>query len=187
MSAIRFYRRYEEDGRCRVICLQCFETLGTAGDRASVEAMERGHVCGGLPQKAPDAVESPAFPEPAARRGAVPELLRMPVGWLVLLTVAGVYLLPTAAELAARHALNPWLAVIVPGDVVGCAVLAGVLRRPRTGILLYLGLTALEGCVYAAGMTRAHQLAWFADLVPTLVLLTLILRMKGRGGGLKPC
>jgi len=177
MSTSHFYRRYDPDGRCRVICMQCFQTLGTAWDRHSLEEMESAHVCAFWTEG--------AFPSPAQRSTDVREeqpllrrVLQIPAGLLALLTVLVAYALPTALELAARHALNPWLAVILPGDVIGCAVLAGLLRRPRTGVFLYLLLTSIEGLSYADGMARGRYLVWFADLVPTLVVLTLVLRRK---------
>ena len=107
-------------------------------------------------------------------------VLQIPAGLLAVLTVLVGYALPTALELAARHALNPWLAVILPGDLIGCAMLAGLLRKPRTGVFLYLLLTAIEALTYMGGVMRGRQLVWFADLVPTLLVLFLLLRIKLR-------
>ncbi|MFZ0630893.1 MAG: hypothetical protein WA399_16705 [Acidobacteriaceae bacterium] len=178
MSATHFYRRYDPDGRCKVICMQCFQTLGTVWDRPSAEAMEAAHACEFWRQGAPAAAaRAPEAKVPPVSPILQP-LLQIPAGLLALLTVLVVYALPTALELAARHTLNAWLAVILPGDVVGCAVLAGLLRRPRTGVFLYLLLTTIEGLCYAGGVVPGRPLVWFADLVPTLVVLTLLLRRK---------
>ncbi|MGA7523213.1 MAG: hypothetical protein WBW84_12205 [Acidobacteriaceae bacterium] len=180
MSAIHFYRRYEPDGRCKVICMRCFQTLGMAWDRHSVEEMESGHVC------AFTAVATPATAVRArtgkARMEAplLRDALRMHAWLVVLVTVLALYLLPTALEFGVSHALNPWLAVILPGDLAGCAVLVGLLRMPRTGVILYLLLTAVEGLSYTADGAVAHHLLWFADLVPTLLVLSQLLRMKLR-------
>lgn len=183
MSPTHFYRRYDPDGRCKVICMHCFQTLGTAWDRHSLEEMESAHLCAYWMEGAPS-------PHVRVNRGLPSEapmlrsLLHIPTGLLVLLTVMVGYALPTALEMAARHALNVWLAVILPGDLVGCAMLAGLLRKPRTALLLYLLLTAIEAICHAAGVARGRQLIWFADLIPTLLVLILVLRLKLRAQGL---
>ncbi|HEX3663163.1 MAG TPA: hypothetical protein VHU89_17130 [Acidobacteriaceae bacterium] len=175
MNVIRFYRRYDPDGRCKVICMQCFQTLGTAWDRHSLEEMEAAHLC--------------ASPLPAARRPGrevrpemplLREALHMHVGVLVGLTVLALYLLPTALEFAASYAVNPWLAVILPGDLIGCAVLVGLLRMPRTGVLLYVLLTVAEALSYAANGAVVPDLRWLTDSIPTLLVVSLVLRMKLR-------
>jgi hypothetical protein len=97
---------------------------------------------------------------------------------LILLMLLALYLVPTAMEIGASYALNPWLAVILPGDLIGCAVLAGLLRMPRTGILLYVLLTTLEGLSYAVNGAVRPDLCWFADLVPTLLVIGLVVRRK---------
>lgn len=71
--------------------------------------------------------------------------------------------------LAARH-LNPWLAIILPGDIAGCAWLFGVFKMQKTGLILYLLLTACEGCLYVSNIVSADALIWIADLVPTLIV-----------------
>ncbi|HEX3986344.1 MAG TPA: hypothetical protein VHX13_07005 [Acidobacteriaceae bacterium] len=180
MSAIHFYRRYDTDGRCKVICMQCFQTLGTAWDRHSVEAMEAAHICAFWTEGAPATDPRSGAHSPLAQAPLVRKLLQMPAGLLALLTVLVAYAVPTALELAARHTLSPWLAVILPGDLIGCAVLARVLHRPRTAVLLYLLLTTMEGLSYVGGVARGRQLIWFADLVPTLLVLALMVRMKRR-------
>lgn len=184
MSTIHFYRRYEADGRCKVICMHCFQTLGTAWDRPSLEQMESAHICEFWREGAPSAPSRALARRVPAMTPLLQRLLEIPAGMLTLLTVLVAYGLPTAAELAARHMLNPWLAVILPGDLIGCAVLAGLLRKPRTGVFLYLLLTVIEGLSYADGVARGRHLVWFADLVPTLFVLILILRMKLRSGEL---
>jgi CHASE2 domain-containing sensor protein len=88
--------------------------------------------------------------------------------------------MPTLAEYSAAHAFNPWLSVILPGDLAGCAVLVGLLRLPRTGVLIYLLLTSAEALCCASGVPLTAQLVWWVDLVPTLLVLTLVLRLKLR-------
>lgn len=178
MSSIQFHRRYGADGRCKVICMQCFQTLGTAWDRQSVEEMEAAHLCEYWRQGAPAAPGRARAGKLTGAPAFVGQILQMPAGWLMLLTLLLVYGVPTAVELGARGALNPWLAVILPGDAIGCAVLGGLLRRPRSAVFLYLLLTALEGASYAGGWLHGRELVWFADLVPALIVLFLLLRMK---------
>jgi hypothetical protein len=184
MSAIHFYRRYDPDGRCKVICMQCFQTLGTAWDRHSLEEMEAAHVCAFWREGAPSAAVRRGMREVRAEAPLLREALQLQTFPLVLLTVLALYLLPTALEFAASYALNPWLAVILPGDLIGCAVLAGLLRMPRTAVILYVLLTAVESFSYAVSGTVVSGLCWFADLIPMLIVLILVLRMKLRSGAL---
>lgn len=184
MNTSHFYRRYDADGRCKVICMHCFQTLGRAWDRTSVEAMESAHICEFQRQETPTDAARRLVRQVASATPLVQHLLRVPAGLLALLVVLVAYALPTALELAARHELNPWLAVIVPGNVIGCALLAGLLRRPRTAAVLYMVLTMMEGLSYASGAARGRELLWFADLVPMLVVLILLLRTKQGGRAL---
>jgi hypothetical protein len=179
MSVIHFYRRYHPDGRCKVICMRCFQTLGTAWDRHSLEEMESAHECAFSVEGAP----SPAGRRPRRLAGTDAPLLREALQLhallLALLTVLALYVIPTALEAGASYALhNAWLAVILPGDLIGCAVLIGLLRMPRTGVALYLALTVAEGLSYSMNGGIVPDLRWFADLVPTLLVLTLVLRLK---------
>lgn len=180
MSTTRFYRRYDPDGRCKIICMHCFQTLGTAWDRQSLEEMEAAHLCAFHTEGAPALASRRRMRDPGAAAQLLQHLLQIPAGLLALLTVLVAYALPTALELVARHSLNAWLAVILPGDVIGCAVLAALLRKPRTGVLLYFLLTAIEGLSYMGGLARGRQLVWLADLIPMLLVLILLLRMKLR-------
>lgn len=180
MSTTHFYRRYDQNGRCKVICMQCFQTLGTAWDRASLEGMESAHECEFWRQGAPIATSRALAKKVPSATPLLQFLLKIPAALLVPLTLLVGYALPTVLELAARHALNAWLAVILPGDLIGCALLAGLLRKPRTAVSLYLLLTALEALFYGGGIARGRQILWFADLVPTLLVLILVLRMKQR-------
>jgi hypothetical protein len=180
MSAIHFYRRYDPDGRCKVICMQCFQTLGTAWDRQSLEEMEAGHMCSFRTEGTPPPDMHTRMKNVRSEPPLLRDALQMNILLLALLTVLLLYFVPTALELGASHVLNPWLAVILPGDVIGCAALVALLRMPRTGILLYLGLTAIEGLSYAANGALLPEVRWFADLIPTLLVLTLLLRSKLR-------
>ena len=88
------------------------------------------------------------------------------------------YALPTAVELAAVQHLNPWLAVIFPGDLIGCAWLVAIFKLRRTGWFLYLALTACESCLYVSHFMTANALVWVVDLVPTLAVLGMILYVR---------
>ncbi|HEY1806964.1 MAG TPA: hypothetical protein VGG42_00315 [Acidobacteriaceae bacterium] len=178
MSAIHFYRRYDPDGRCKVICMRCFQTLGTAWDRHSVEEMESAHMCAFWMEGAPPANARPRRRGTAAAVPLLREVLQMHTWALLLLMLVVLYLVPTVMEIGASYALNPWLAVIVPGDLIGCAVLVGLLRMPRTGVLLYVLLTTLEGLSYAVNGAVRPDLCWFTDLVPTVLVVSLVLRRK---------
>lgn len=177
---MKFYRRFYEDGSCRVICLSCYEMLGTGLDREAAERLGTAHVCrewvlaGG---------------ESGARQAAEAEEMERPRrAWLaglhpmVLLPMIALlfYAAPTGLEILARVHVNTWLAVILPGDLVGCAALIWLAKLPRTGVLLYIGLTALESCLHLTHTMRGMTMAWVADLVPTLVMMGVAMRRGER-------
>lgn len=170
--AMQFYRRFYEDGSCRVICLYCYEMLGTGLNRDAVKRLEAAHVCG-------EWTRAGAEPEEASRIHLVRrERARSRVRRLLVLPAIAclLYGVPTALELVARLHVNTWLAVILPGDVVGCAALAGPAKMPRTGVLLYMGMTALECGLHVTHAMRGMTMAWVADLVPTLVVMKVALQ-----------
>ena len=92
----------------------------------------------------------------------------------LLLIVSLLYVLPTVIKLLAARHLNPWLAIILPGDLAGCAWLFGVFKMQKTGLILYLLLTACEGCLYVSNTVSADALIWIADVVPTLIVAGII-------------
>jgi hypothetical protein len=79
-----------------------------------------------------------------------------------------IYAIPTAFELFAVQHLSPWIATILPGDVVGCVWLATVSRMRLLGLLLYIFLTASESGLYAFNLVDAGSMPWLTDLVPAL-------------------
>jgi hypothetical protein len=191
--ALRFYHRYNEDGSCRVICLDCYATLGTASDRDKVTQMEAVHRCGEW-QEAQERIAGESVTIPAREEGLAylsnlsgPErmLARLHPVLLAGLLALLLYGVPTALEIAARSHVNTWLAVIVPGDVAGCLVLGWLAKMPRTAAALYLLLTACEGCWHLARMTHGVAMAWFADLIPAVVVMcVMVVRgQRARGSG----
>jgi hypothetical protein len=175
--AMQYYRRYCEDGSCRVICLNCYEMLGTGLDREAVDRLEAGHVCREWTRAAEGSETRRIHLVDAARgknrgRGQT-RVHRM----LLLLAIALLfYAVPTTLELLASVHVNTWLAVILPGDVAGCAALIGLARMPRAGVLLYLVTTGFECILYLTHAMGGVTLAWVADLIPTLVLMSVGLR-----------
>jgi hypothetical protein len=81
---------------------------------------------------------------------------------------------PTVIEILLVPAVGSFFAVIILGDLLGCAVLAAWDRI--TGIGLYVALTILELVVWRAGVVRPAALAWFTDLVPAVVVSVLAVR-----------
>lgn len=97
---------------------------------------------------------------------------------LFLLAVLLLYAIPTVFELAATKHFNPWLAVILPGDAIGCACLVIAFRMPKLGLALYLLLTICEAALYRSGIVAARDLIWIVDLIPTLTVGCLIMRVR---------
>jgi len=177
---MQFYRRYHENGSCRVICLNCYEMLGTGVNREAVTRLEAGHVCREWTRAEEDGGSGiHLVEETRGEKAGRGERSVHPV--LVVLGIALVfYAAPTALELLARLHTNTWVAVILPGDVAGCAALIGLARMPRTGVLLYLAMTAFECILYVTHAMQGVTVAWVADLIPTLVLMRVGLR-RGLG------
>lgn len=176
---MKYYLLYRNNGTCDVICTRCFVKLGVAGQSDALREMEALHVCDRA--AAPKHLSSIA-PIRGSSNGLLDtDQIRRILGsygergvpnlWMALLLIVSLlYLVPTVIEiLAARH-LNPWLAVIFPGDIAGCAWLFGALKMQRTALILYLLLTACESCLYLSNMVSDNALIWIVDLVPTLVV-----------------
>jgi hypothetical protein len=177
------YLLHKKDGTCEVICTRCFVKLGAADRTDAVREMEALHVCDRtvapkhLPSIVPIRGSSDTLLTPSQIHrlfdsyGARPT----PNLWTALLLIVSLlYVLPTVIEvLAARH-LNPWLAIILPGDIAGCAWLFGVFKMQRTGLILYLLLTACEACLYVSNIVSVDSLIWIADLVPTVIVAGII-------------
>lgn len=186
---MNFYRRYDKGGSCEIICTSCFRTLGVASGLAAVRKLEARHVCVKKPvlQEIGNVVpiRSSHDGQPSSilnwlehrftfqeNLGALNQSLAFFVVILLL------YALPTIVEFAAARRLNPWLAIILPGDVMGCAWLIVVFRMPWAGLLLYLFLTACEGCLYTFHLVPVNTLPWIVDLVPTLVVVAAMLHAR---------
>ena len=82
--------------------------------------------------------------------------------------------------MSALRTVNPWLAVVLPGDLAGCACLALIFRKMKFAASLYVALTAMEALLYVSHLASMHALLWFADLVPTLVVAANVLRLPSR-------
>jgi hypothetical protein len=83
---------------------------------------------------------------------------------------------PTFVELLAAQRLNPWLGVILSGDLIGGMWLIAVFKMRRTGLSLYLLLIACEGSLYEFHILTINALLWIVDIVPTLAVAAIIPR-----------
>lgn len=185
---MNYYRRYDENGNCEVICTRCFATVGIAGGFSDARKIEALHLCGRKTnQDAPkiisidSAVGRPpaSFSNPVERMfGPSGKLKNLNTWILFLLAVLFLYAIPTVFELAATKHFNPWLAVILPGDAIGCACLITGFRMPRTGFALYLLLTICEAALYGSKVVATRDLIWLVDLVPTITVACLIMRTR---------
>lgn len=88
------------------------------------------------------------------------------------------YGLPTVVELMAARDLHLGFLTLLFGDFIGCACLVTFLEMPVFGVILYVLLTVVEACLYYTGMLSPGHLAWFADLVPMIVVIRKIARLR---------
>ena len=185
---MNFYYRSLAEGRCEVVCTRCFLTIGAAREMEEILRIESSHVCPavriapiGPARSAPGASRRPLGgvpctlpPLPLAGDRCAPRFVRN--AFLLLVAALVLYVLPTVLEWAALRHWNPWLSVILPGDLAGCACLGIVFRKIKQGISLYCLLTAIEACVYWLHVAPPEALLWFTDFVPSLVVVVMLLR-----------
>lgn len=176
---MEFFYRSVEGGRCEVVCTRCFLTVGSASHIDEIRRLEDLHLCPrqinagqrALQKSQPSPIpDSNGQPASAHHVSSTQKILLVVVAALVL------YVLPTAFEFAALPEWSPWVATVLPGDLLGCACLIFIFRRVKAGIALYIGLTAFEALIYLTGLAPAHFIPWFTDLVPTIVVMTMLLR-----------
>ncbi len=98
---------------------------------------------------------------------------RMYLPLAIMAAILFLYTLPTALELIALQFTNVWVACILPGDLAGCICIATVFQRPRTAVMLYVLLTAIEGSLHLTNLVPASAFVWIVDLVPTIVVAAL--------------
>jgi hypothetical protein len=176
---MEYFRRYDPDGSCVVICLRCFATIGTAGNVSAALTLENAHECtrhaiASQKQASPGIFRriaasggdlSSSFLRAAAR-------LQMPYTPLFFLGIfVLLYAFPTAVEFAAIRYGVPAIGIVLFGDLVGCACLATILRSPFLAGALYVSLTFCELWLHSSGAVRRAVLPWILDLVPTLVVV----------------
>ena len=176
---MEYFRRYDPDGSCVVICLRCFATIGTAGNMSAALTLENAHEC----TRHPVADQKQASPGIAHRFAAsridlsssflrAAARLQMPYTPLFFLAVfVLLYAFPTVVEFAAVRYAVPAIGVVLFGDVVGCACLATILRSPIIAGALYVSLTFCELWLHSSGAVRRAVLPWILDLIPTLVVV----------------
>jgi hypothetical protein len=179
------------DHRCRstnatqnVICIRCRSFIGAAEDE-SVRQSKVQHAC------LPTALEARISSTLPGRRMALrsPAVMFFPAAFeeeeshgqanlpFALLSVAFfIYALPTALEFVVARFFSPWIANVLTGDAVGCLWLATFFKKRRTALLLYLALATCEGGMYGLDLVSAESLPWITDLVPALVIATLLVR-----------
>lgn len=191
IGQMHFYYRNLKDGRCEVICTRCFLTIGIASGIEAIRGLEDIHHC--------SKQEMPLFTghsSPTAHHRGVPITSRLTRGnvpehnashartTLRLIAVTFLfYVLPTVLEFEALRVWNPWIAIVLPGDLLGCVCLIAVFRKVKTGMAVYSLLTAMEGCLYSFHMTPLRAIPWIADLIPALMISGIMLRSPIRTTG----
>jgi len=189
---MNFYYRSLPDGQREVVCTRCFLTVGAAWEIDEIRRIENTHQCRAVRASAA-APQPPVNPGPRvppqlqALRAAVEPRLKSHLARNFLLVFAAallLYLVPTLFEFTALRSWNPWIAVVIPGDLAGCLCLAVVFRKVRAGIALYFLLTAIEAGCYWFQIMSPGVLLWVTDLVPTLMVSAIIWCSAGRSAKL---
>lgn len=175
---MEYFRRYNLDGSCVVICLRCFATVGTAGNVSAALTLENVHECVRHPaaDRNQDSTamlrgvkkSSEDLPSRFLRSAARLQMPYTPLFFLAIFLL--LYAFPTLIELAAVRWAVPAIGIVLFGDLVGCLCLATILRAPFVASALYSLLTVCEIWLHSAGVVRRVFLPWTLDLVPTLVV-----------------
>jgi hypothetical protein len=169
---MKYFRRYNPDGSCRIICLRCFATIATAKDSPEALDFEHQHVCARQHRSAPQQKSTGNFRViktflPAKSSSVLNFVARLPrpdVALLLMLTLLLLYGFPTIIEVAALQLRIPTIAVILFGDLVACAFLSTILRMRNTGVSLYLALSLCEIGFHSTGTLPCPFLPWILDL-----------------------
>ena len=175
---MKYFRRHNPDESCGIICLRCFETVGTANNSTEALDLENQHVCSGPHAVRPKQQSTDNLRVVQASRlagsGSVLDFaahLRMTgMALLLLLIVMLLYGLPSVIESAALYSRIPAVGIIAFGDLAGCVCLATILRMPSTGVALYLSLLVCEIGLYSTGAVPRALLPWILDLLPTIAV-----------------
>ena len=183
---MKFFRRYSPDGSCRIICLRCFTTIGTAKHSSETLGLEDKHVCASQHVVRANQQSTGNFRvvQTSNLDGTSSLLnfaahLQMPdIALLLMAILLLLYGFPSVIELAALHSRIPTVGIIGFGDLAGCACLATVLRMPATGLALYLALLACEIGLYSAGALPRPLLPWILDLLPVIAVMGIIASIR---------
>ena len=175
---MKYFRRHNPDESCRIICLRCFTTIGTANNSTEALDLEHQHVCAGPHVAKPDQQSTGNFrvlqtSDPAGSSSLLDFAahLRMPDMALLLMSILMlIYGLPSVIESAALYWRIPAVGIIVLGDLAGCVCLATILRMPATGVTLYLALLLCEIILQCTGALPRPLLPWILDLLPTIAV-----------------
>jgi len=183
---MEYFRRYNPDGSCVVICLRCFATVGTAGSVSAALTLENVHQCTRHPVADQKQASMGILSGFRTSRGNLSSSflrsavrLQMPYTPLFFLAIfLLLYAFPTVVEFAAVRSAVPAIAVVLFGDLVGCICLATILRTPIVAGALYVSLTFCELWLHSTGAVRREFLPWILDLVPALVVIGKIAWMR---------
>jgi hypothetical protein len=96
---------------------------------------------------------------------------------LAALIAAAVYGVPSAIEVGLlRIGAGPWLACVLLGDVIGCAVLY-ILGLRRLAIALYVVCSGIEAATLLSHHVPANTLVWLTNLLPAAAVAVVTLRV----------
>lgn len=183
---MNYHHRYSADDTYEVICTRCFSTVGVVKGSAAAKEIESRHMCAAEVSQArfsgmvsPDSSSVGAAVSKQNWQKRILEFSARLEEWhitLLLLSVALVfYFLPSTLESLVIRYWGVWWTCIVLGDLLGCFGMAAIWGLRRISIALYLLLTSFEGYLYTTHLASAGALIWITDLVPTVVILSMIM------------
>lgn len=164
-----FYFRENGDQTCDVICLNCFQVVGTARSGSDIQQLRQEHRCpqsgNRHPQGAPN-LNSRLHRLKGAYFSAIAGRNR----WQVLLfAVFFLYLVPTLIEWAAYRFSGLRFGVIAVGDLTGCIYIAFACKKRLLGVALYGALMIAEVLAVQLHSVSIGSLVYLMDAAPSVI------------------
>jgi hypothetical protein len=180
-------QRFNSDGNGGAL-LTLIRVLASGEEHSAETELEEAYYSDWAPKKGKAALTRPqtavVLSSPPSvtflQDGHETSLMRRPTSLLFALCSVALftYAVPILLKFLAYRHLSPWAATILPGDIAGCVWLATVCRMRFLAVLLYVLLTASEGCLYVLGLVDAGSLVWISDLIPAVCVAAVTTRMS---------
>jgi hypothetical protein len=187
-----YYQTKNASKTYKIICTRCFQSLGIASDPSSAKIMESNHVCSSTPEQpistlldTRSTLLAEYVPDSTSMLRQITETIGPPDSrycvTTIFVTFILFYILPGLTELVALRYVNPWIALVLFGDAVGCFYIYRVLKMQKMAFVLYLVLTLGEAIFYSTHLVSSQLLLWLVNAIPAAFISMIVARIPTRG------